>query len=89
MRVAVFSTQFYDREYFDKFNTTSKHQLTYFDVALNIDTAKLALGFEAICAFSNDKIDSETIKILARHEIRVIVLRCAGFNNVDYTTIQF
>ncbi len=83
MRVAVFSTQFYDAGYFDKFNTISNHQLTYFDVTLNALTAKLATGFDAVCAFSNDKIDRKTIEILSGYDIKAIVMRCAGFNNVD------
>ena len=83
MKVAVFSTKSYDREWFDRVNNESKHQLTYFDASLNAATTNLALGFEAVCVFVNDKIDKETIEQLAKNNIKLIALRCAGFNNVD------
>lgn len=83
MKVAVFSAKSYDREYFDKFNSNSKHQLTYFDASLHSDTTNLALGFEAVCVFVNDKVDRKTIELLSGNGIKAIALRCAGFNNVD------
>lgn len=82
MKVAVFSSKKYDREYLDKFND-SKHQLTYFDAALNADTTNLAAGFEAVCVFVNDKVDRNTIEKLREKGIKIIALRCAGYNNVD------
>jgi D-lactate dehydrogenase len=83
MRVAVFSTKSYDREYLSKFNRQDSQELTYFEAALNKDTTNLAIGFDAVCVFVNDQVDRETISKLARHGIRLIALRCAGFNNVD------
>lgn len=83
MKVAVFSTKSYDREWLDRVNNNSKHQFTYFDASLNAATTNLALGFEAVCVFVNDKIDKETIEQLAKNNINLIALRCAGFNNVD------
>lgn len=83
MRIAVFSSKSYDREYLDKFNIGDKHKLTYFDVSLNSNTTNLTLGFEAVCVFVNDKVDKETIGKLSESGIKVIALRCAGFNNVD------
>jgi D-lactate dehydrogenase len=83
MKVAVFSAKSYDREYLDKFNINTAHQLTYFDASLSSITANLSSGFEAVCIFVNDKADSAVIKKLAANNIKLIVLRCAGFNNVD------
>lgn len=83
MKVAVFNTKKFDREYLDKFNTAGKHTLTYFETGVNAETAKLTLGFEAICVFVNDKLDAENIKICSSNGVKLIVLRCAGFNNVD------
>lgn len=83
MKVAVFSTKSYDREWLDRLNNERKHQLTYFDASLNAATTNLVLGFEAVCVFVNDKIDKETIEQLAKNNIKLIALRCAGFNNVD------
>jgi D-lactate dehydrogenase len=83
MRIAVFSTKSYDREYLDRFNAEAKHELVYFEAPLNANTANLTLGFQGVCVFVNDKLDEPTIDHIAKNGIKVIVLRCAGFNNVD------
>lgn len=83
MKVAVFSTKSYDREYLDKLNTKGEHQLTYFDASLHKETTNLTIAFDSVCVFVNDKVDRQTIEKLAENEIKVIALRCAGFNNVD------
>lgn len=85
MRIAVFSSKTYDREYLDKFNIGDKHELTYFDASLNSNTTNLTLGFEAVCVFVNDKIEKGTIEKLSENGVKLIALRCAGFNNVDIT----
>ncbi|MFE3872743.1 2-hydroxyacid dehydrogenase [Flavobacterium sp. ZS1P70] len=83
MKIAVFSTKPHDREYLDKFNSNNRHQLTYFEAPLNADTTNLALGFEAVCIFVNDKIDAVAIDKLFKIGVKLIDLRSAGFNNVD------
>jgi D-lactate dehydrogenase len=83
MKVAIFSTKNYDREYIDRFNISENHALTFFETSLTRNTAKLTIGFDAVCVFVNDKVDRETIHILSENGIKVIALRCAGFNNVD------
>jgi D-lactate dehydrogenase len=83
MKVAFFSTKSYDKEYFNRFNIDNLHELTFFEVPLNRQTASLTDGFEAVCVFVNDTLDQETIKIIHANGIKLIALRCAGFNNVD------
>jgi D-lactate dehydrogenase len=83
MKVAVFSTKPYDKEFLDKANVTKRHELTYFDSSLNLKTVRLAENYQAVCAFVNDVIDREVIETLDALGIKLIVLRCAGFNNVD------
>jgi D-lactate dehydrogenase len=83
MQIVVFSTKSYDREYLDRFNAEAKHELVYFEAPLNANTANLTLGFQGVCVFVNDKLDEPTIDHIAKNGIKVIVLRCAGFNNVD------
>ncbi|MFZ0488897.1 MAG: 2-hydroxyacid dehydrogenase [Salegentibacter sp.] len=83
MKVAVFSTKDYDREFLGKFNENYGHEITFFEAPLNEDTANLAQDFKAICAFVNDKMDANTLARIAGHGIKLIALRCAGFNNVD------
>lgn len=83
MNVAVFNTKPYDKEFLTAANTRFGHDLIFFEAQLNADTCKLAFGFEAVCAFVNDHLDKRTLTLLAQNGIRLIALRCAGFNNVD------
>jgi D-lactate dehydrogenase len=83
MKVAVFSTKPYDRQFLEIANYDYEHELVFFEPHLNRETALLASGFPAVCIFVNDQADASTLKILASRGTRVIALRCAGFNNVD------
>lgn len=83
MKVAVFSSKPYDQNYFEKYNKSHKHELAFFDTNLNAQTTNLTRDFEAVCVFVNDKLNAEVIEKLAKNKIRLIALRCAGFNNVD------
>lgn len=58
--------------------------IKYFESKLNIDTASLARGSDAVCVFVNDTVDAEVIEALHEYGIRILALRCAGFNNVDF-----
>jgi D-lactate dehydrogenase len=83
MKIAVFGTQFYEEEYFKKFNIDNKHELVFFEESLNSKTTDLAKGFKAVCVFVTDIIDKNCIEKLAKLGIKLIVLRSAGYNNVD------
>lgn len=83
MKVAVFSTKAYDKEYLNKLNQDHKHELVYFEASLKSETARLAENFTAVCVFVNDLIDAALIEKLSQMGIKLIVLRCAGFNNLD------
>ena len=85
MKVAVFSTKAYDRQFLDLENRESQanHELVYFESRLEPKTASLATGFEAVCVFVNDDLGTETLEILAKDGIKLIALRCTGFNNVN------
>ncbi|PHQ31310.1 2-hydroxyacid dehydrogenase [Leeuwenhoekiella nanhaiensis] len=83
MRVAFFSTKKYDQDFFEQTNESFGHELRFFETSLNKHTASLAEGFEAVCVFVNDALDAKTISKLADFDIKLIALRCAGFNNVD------
>jgi len=83
MRVAFFSTKSYDKDYFDKANLDHGHELMYLEPTLNTHTSSLAYEYPAICVFVNDKLSASTIQDLAQKGLRLIALRCAGFNNVD------
>ncbi|WP_339902615.1 2-hydroxyacid dehydrogenase [uncultured Cyclobacterium sp.] len=83
MKIAVFSTKPYDQEYFEKYSSNNDYSFSFFETALNKTTANLSEGFDVICAFVNDKVDKDTIEVLSNNGIRLIAMRCAGFNNVD------
>ena len=81
MKIAFFSAKTYDREFFDRYNTT--HEIIYFDAPLNEQTVNLVKGCKAICVFVNDRITRAVITTLKSNGVKLIALRCAGFNNVD------
>jgi D-lactate dehydrogenase len=83
MKVAVFSSKPYDQNYFEKYNQSYKHELAFFDTKLNEQTTELTRDFDAVCVFVNDKLSAQIIEKLSKNNIKLIALRCAGFNNVD------
>ncbi|PKO54402.1 MAG: hydroxyacid dehydrogenase [Betaproteobacteria bacterium HGW-Betaproteobacteria-2] len=82
MRFAVFSSKSYDRQFLEAANG-GKHQLMYLEPRLDASTAIAADGALAVCAFVNDHLDAEVLAALARQGVKLVALRCAGFNNVD------
>jgi len=88
MQIAFFSSKSYDTEYFDEASKKYNHQITYFETRLRTRTAHLTAGSDAVCVFVNDIVDMDTIGILKEYGVKVIALRCAGFNNVDLSAAQ-
>jgi D-lactate dehydrogenase len=83
MKVAVFSTKSYDRQYLAAANSGHEHKLKFLEPRLTAETAPLAAGYPAICAFVNDQLDAAVLGVLAQGGTRLIALRSAGFNHVD------
>ena len=88
LKVAFFGTKDYDRIFFselarEKGEGTYNTEIKYFNSRLTIESAALAKGYDAVCIFVNDEAPREVIEILHDCGIRLILLRCAGFNNVD------
>lgn len=83
MRVAVFSTKPYDREFLERSNAAHGHELTFLEPRLTVETAPLAAGFDAVCAFVNDDLGAGVLSALADLSVRLVALRSAGFNHVD------
>ena len=81
MKISFFSSHSYDRQYFLKYNPG--YTLQFFDVPLSLDTASLAAGSEAVCAFVNDTLNREVLQLLAEQKVGLVAMRCAGYNNVD------
>ena len=82
MKIAFFSTKDYDRKYFDR-NFGPKHQVVYFETRLREDTVQLCKGLDGVCVFVNDVVNRAVIDKLREFSINLILLRCAGFNQVD------
>jgi len=88
MKICFFSAKRYDREYFERCNQDNYFAIEYFDTALNAATASLAAEADAICAFVNDDLGKETLRVLHQQGVSLVLLRCAGFNNVDVTEAE-
>ena len=83
MKIAVFSSKSYDKDFLNSENHTFNHQLTFFETRLTTQTAALAKDFEAVCVFVNDDINKDVINILAQGKTKVLALRSAGYNHVN------
>jgi D-lactate dehydrogenase len=83
MKVAVFNTKEYDRQYLGLFAAQYGHELVFLEAHLNQNTAILANGFPAICVFINDDLNEQTLRSLADQGTKLIALRSAGYNHVD------
>ncbi|KDB44418.1 2-hydroxyacid dehydrogenase [Glaesserella parasuis] len=83
MKVAVFSTKNYDRKYLEIANQQYHFEFEFFDFMLNERTAKMAEGCDVVCIFVNDDGSRAVLEKLAKVGVKMIALRCAGFNNVD------
>ncbi|MFD2288057.1 2-hydroxyacid dehydrogenase [Pedobacter petrophilus] len=81
MKIAVFSTCKYDQEFLEAYNTG--HELVFFEAQLSMKNASLTQGFDAVCLFVNDLADQQMMEQLEENGVKVILLRCAGFNNID------
>ena len=83
IKIAFFDTKDYDQEFFNEYNKNYNYEITYFESKLNAETAPLAKGFDVVCIFVNDTADKKTLDLLNEYGVKVLALRCAGFNNVD------
>lgn len=83
MKVAFFDSKPYDISSFEKAINDKNITVKFYETKLNADTAGLAKGAECVCAFVNDTLDKETVEKLTDFGVKLIALRCAGYNNVD------
>ncbi|MBL0420201.1 2-hydroxyacid dehydrogenase [Ramlibacter sp. AW1] len=83
MQVAVFSTRSYDRDFLTRANAAGRHRLVFIDARLDAATVAAAAGSRAVCVFVNDRLDAAVLRELHALGVRLVALRCAGFNNVD------
>ena len=83
IKVAFYDAKAYDVPSFEKYGKLRDVEIKFLETKLSADTAELARGCEAVCVFVNDTVDAEVIDRLYEIGVRLIALRCAGYNNVD------
>ncbi|MDD6331463.1 MAG: 2-hydroxyacid dehydrogenase [Clostridium sp.] len=88
MKIMFFDTKPYDKIWFEPMGKEMGYTLKFQEMKLNEDTAVLAKGQDAVCIFVNDDAGKETIETLKEAGVKTILLRCAGFNNVDLKAAQ-
>lgn len=82
IRIAFFDTRSYDRETFGKY-ISDDIEISFFEGKLNIKTIEVVRNHDAVCVFVNDEVNEEVINKLYDYGVRIVALRCAGYNNVD------
>ena len=83
IKIAFFDTKEYDRKSFDEYEKAGEIEFKYLDTKLNEDTAGLAKGCDVVCVFVNDTVNATVIDKLEEYGVKMVALRCAGYNNVD------
>lgn len=87
MKILFYDTQSYDRESFDRTKEQFPEiEVEYLKTGLAARTASLATGYDAVCAFVNSDVGTKTVEALHEAGVKLILMRCAGFNNVDLKT---
>lgn len=82
-KIAFFGAKPYDIASFDKVNERFEYDIRYFKGHLNANNVLLTAGADVVCIFVNDSADREVIDALVKNGVKLLALRCAGFNNVD------
>ena len=83
IKVAFFDAKPFDVKSFESINKDFGYRIKFFEDRLNEDTVSLTKNFDVVCVFVNDILNKGVIKILKENGVKLIALRCAGFNNVD------
>lgn len=83
IKIAVFSSKHYDKEHLEIANKKFGFNIEYYDHKLSHKTAVTAQGYDAVCVFVNDEVDKTVLQKLAHCGVKILALRCAGFDNVN------
>ena len=84
IKIAFFDAKPYDISAFEKYSEESGIKFKYYETKLTEDTVALARGCDGVCVFVNDTVSSTVIDKLKEEGCKIIALRCAGYNNVDF-----
>ncbi|TRW25832.1 2-hydroxyacid dehydrogenase [Flavobacterium zepuense] len=83
MKIIMFSAQPYDKVFFDRYNVDIGIEIEYLETHLGPHIVNVVDNAIGVCVFVNDKLTADVIATLAQKGVKIIALRCAGFNNVD------
>lgn len=83
MKIAFFDAQKYDSDSFEKANKKFNFEILYLKDSLKKETTSFTNGCYAVCVFVHDTLSEEVLKLLKTFGVKVVLLRCAGFNNID------
>lgn len=83
LKIAFFDTKEYDKKSFDRIKLSQPVQIKYFETKLTADSVILTRGYDVVCAFVNDTISRKVIDSLVENSVKLVAMRCAGYNNVD------
>ena len=87
-KIIFFDIKDYDREFFEKYGKNYNYEMSFFKSRLSLENVHLTKGYDVVCAFTNDDIGKETIDAMAENGVRLLAMRCAGFNNVSLKDIH-
>lgn len=88
VKVLFYDMKDYDIDSFESYGKDYNFQMKFLKVKLTEETAYLSKGYDVVSAFTNDNINKATIDILAENKIRLLAMRCAGFNNISLKDIK-
>ena len=87
-RIIFFDIKDYDREFFEKYGKNYNFEMSFFKSKLSLENVNLTKEYDVVCAFTNDDIGKETIDAMAENAVKLLAMRCAGFNNVSLKDIK-
>ena len=88
IKAIFYDVKEYDKEFFRKYGKDYNIEMKFLKEKLNEETVDLSKGYEVVCAFTNDTINKNVINVMAENGVKLVALRCAGFNNVSLKDIN-
>lgn len=88
IKAIFYDVKEYDKEFFRKYGKDYNIEMKFLKEKLNEETVDLSKGYEVVCAFTNDTINKNVVDMMAENGVKLLAMRCAGFNNVSLKDIN-
>ena len=88
IKAIFYDVKEYDKEFFRKYGKDYNIEMKFLKEKLTEETVDLSKGYEVVCAFTNDTINKNVIDVMAENGVKLLAMRCAGFNNVSLKNIN-